>query len=675
MITKAFENQSELSDRIEEYWNIYNAIPDANLMYNGNSPGYVPVCRDCVDGRTRRTLKALFPANHKHVDGVSDDGSIPYTQLSLIEHYIRKSRLKSIVRTDLVAGDVTGQWNLMVDWLKSKRRITELVKRNPIIDEIDGEDVRDMELRNPLEEEVEEAEESEVIEEGPDIVDFAAEDLVVIPPTCTDMQKAKCVAIRLRLSKQRVEELVDEGTFILPDGWDIDQLFATKLQKARRNRAKQQANDAGVRTEGTDKHLLVYMAYSRIKLDGDYKDSAITYFSGPDQILGLIKNPLWSGKIPILSEPCERVQGSYMGKSKIEPVKYMQWQLVDFWNMGQDAGMYSMLPVWAVDPLKTPQWQTMVMGLAALWPVAPSDIKPLTQPQLWKEAHSICAAIKAQIWESMGVNEMMMGKTPSGRKNNAMIGNMQQEQATNISDHAERYEEVMLNPLIEMLFEFDQQFRTDDVTIEARGEIGAKAAIEVIPPQQWDQRFFFRWAGTTFAMNMQRMQQMTGWVNVIKGIPPQMLNGRKLDMGPFVEMGTENIFGPQLAPKILIDQRNLYTISPEIENEILHNGMPVQVHEADNDSEHLQSHMVAANASQDPQGLFRQHMVMHTMGLQAKREKDMAQQGGVPGSPGGAGPGAAGSPRPGAQPAPGRPAQAPPGAIQQDHMPGAPGRG
>jgi hypothetical protein len=100
------------------------------------------------------------------------------------------------------------------------------------------------------------------------------------------------------------------------------------------------------------------MAYTKLDLDGDRKESAIVYYAGPDEIVGIIRNPLWSGKVPIISEPVERVKGSFFGKSKIEPVKFMQWNLCDFWNMGQDSAMYSLLPIFAVDPLKTPQWAT-----------------------------------------------------------------------------------------------------------------------------------------------------------------------------------------------------------------------------------------------------------------------------------------------------------------------------
>ena len=624
LVQKAYENKDEQADRIEEYWNIQNAIPDENLTYLGNSQGYVPVVRDAINARAKRVLKQLFPANNKHCEGLASDGRTPYTQLSLLEHYIRKTKLKSIVRTDLVAGDVTGQWNLMVDWSKSERSVTKLVKRNPIMQQIDGENIADLEIEDPQEEE-EATETEDIVDEGPDIIDFATEDLAVVPPTCTNIQKAKAVSMRLRMSAEKVREMEDEGVFILPANTEIEEFCKADQSRDKKAPPKRATTDAGIKTHGTDKYALIYMVYTKLDLGGDAKESAIIYYAGPTEIVGIIKNPLWSGKIPMLSEPVERMQGSFFGKSKIEPVKFLQWSLCDLHNMGHDSALYSMLPVFAVDPLSNPNWATMTLGLAAMWPIAPNGIKTIEFPQLWKDAEQKADQLKRQIWESLDVNEMMMGKMPSGRKNNQMIGSMQQEQSTNITDHASRYEEVVLNPLLEMLFEYDQQFRTDEVMIESRGEIGVKAKIEMIPVQQWGERYFFTWSGTAYMMGMQLMQQQIATMNVVKGVPPQMLNGRKFDATPILEKLVENVFGPEMAPRILIDQRNMFNIQPDVENEMLSNGFPVEVHEADNDPEHLQSHMKAASINGDIQGLYKLHMQAHAMQMQKKREMQMAQ--------------------------------------------------
>ena len=364
----------------------------------------------------------------------------------------------------------------------------------------------------------------------------------------------------------------------------------------------------------------------------------------------------------------DRVGGSFNGISKIEAVKTLQWNLNDFWNMGQDSAMYSMFPIIMTDPEKNPNYAMMVYGLAAVWPTNPDSTKLTSFPSLWKDASGMCENIKAQIHQSLDVNEMMMGAMPKGRKNNAAMGAQQMEQSVAVTDNAERFEDEILNPLMERIFEYDSQYRDEKLTVMSQGEIGVKASMQEIPLQQWGERYFFQWTGTTFTMNMQRMQQQIALMNVLRGIPPQQLNGRKLDITPILENLVNNVFGVELGGKILIDDRNKYSVPAELEDEMLLNGILVEVHEGDDDQQHLSVHGPSAQKTGDPTGLLRTHMQGHMKQMQEKRQKAMADQQqpqpqpGQPGVPGGAGPGVPGAPRMGAQPAPQRPMQQPPGS-------------
>jgi hypothetical protein len=663
-IVKAYENKQEQMDRIEEYWAIYNAQPDENQQYSGNSQCYVPAVRDCINARCKRTLAQLFPANYKHVDAVGPTGDTPYAQMSLIEHYIRKTNLKDIVRADMLAGDVTGQWNLYIDWTRSTRRVTEVVKRPPILVSDDGIVAEDVTGDEEYDTKVE-----EVIDEGPDIVPFATEDLVVYPPTCNSIEEAAATCIRLRMSKEKLEELIDEGVFVGVSAKElIDKVAKPSGGREKYVPQKRRTGDAGVRTEGTYKYALIYEVHTNLDLGEGYKEPVYIYYAGPQEILGVIRNPFWSGKRPIISAPVERVTGSFFGISKVEPVKYLQWNLNDYFNMGQDSAQYALLPIVMTDPLAQPNYQSMTMGLAAIWLANPQTTQFASFPALWKDALGICGAIKQQIQESMDVNEAMLGKAPQGRKNQAQMAAMAQSQETNIVDHAKRYEDTILNPLVERIFELDRQFRTKEVTIATMGEIGNQRKLTEIPPQAFGERYFFRWVGTTYQTGMQRIQQMIAWMNVLRGIPPQQLNGRRLDVTPILEFGTGQIFGADVAPRVLVDDRNLYHVEPDEEDLMMHNGLPATVHEADDDPRHIQAHQRAAVLTGDPVGLFRAHIQAHQQAMQMKQQKLMGQQqGGQPGIPGGAGPGVAGTPRPGAQPGQPRP-QGPAGMIHPDQL-------
>ena len=673
-IEKAYKNREEADEAITEYWHIYNAEPDDNQAYQGNSKCYVPVVRDAITARAKRSLKQLFPNKYQHVDAVGSDNQKPYDQLSLLEHYIRSTKLKSVVRSMLVAGDVTGQWNLYVDWLRDVRSVTNMIRKNPAMQTADGAEVELLDQ----DDEVEELVDDEVIEEGPVITDFATEDMIVIPPTVNNIEKADITAIKLRMSKAQVKRMVDDGIFVLPEDSEIGDWVASHKGREKRVPEKKRTSEAGIKTEGTLKYALIYEAHMMLEFEEGKKSLAYVYYSGENEVVGIIKAPQWGQKRPIISAPVERISGSFNGMSKIEAVKWLQWNLNDFFNMGQDSAMYSLLPIVMTDPEKNPNYAMMVFGLAAVWPVDPNSTHFQSFPQLWKDSIQMCQSIKAQIHESLDVNEMMMGRAPSGRKNNAAVGAQMQESSVSIVDHAERFEEEILNPLMERFFEYDSQFRDKELTTITMGEIGAEAMIKQIPVQQWGQRYFFQWTGTDFVMNMQRMQQQIATMNVLRGIPPQQMNGRKLDITPVLEILVQNVFGNELTNRILIDERNKFSISPEIEDEMMVNLIAVDTHEADDDAMHLQQHQLAAQISGDPAGIFRGHMQKHIENLQRKRQMAMgAQQApqGMPGVPGGAGPGVAGAPRMGAQPQMPRPGQNPPGAIPQDAMIGAPGRG
>ncbi|RQR94559.1 hypothetical protein DIE04_19085 [Burkholderia sp. Bp8994] len=667
-IAKCYQNKQEQMDRCEEYWSIYNAQPDENQQYSGNSQCYIPAVRNAVNARVKRTIAQLFPVNHKHVGATGPDGNIPFAQISLLEHYIRSAAIKDVVRADLIAGDVTGQWNLYVDWSRTQRRVTELIKKPPILEDHElGGEVED--LAADEDDWSWEKEEKEVTTEGPDIVQFATEDLAVYPPTCNDIEKATATAIRLRLTIDAVERFVDEGIFVGVEAKElIDNLAKPDAGREKYVPPKKRTGDAGIRTEGTFKYALIYEVHTNLDL-GNGKEPCFVYFAGQDVILGIIRNPFWSGKRPIISAPIERITGSFFGISKIEPVKFLQWNLNDFWNMGQDSAQYSLLPITMVDPLSNPNYQSMVVGLAAVWLTDPNKTKFANFPAIYKDAIPLCENLKQQINESMDVNDAMLGKMPAGRKNQAQMAAMAQQQESNIIDNAKRYEEVILNPLVEWMFELDRQFRTEELTVEVLGELGARANLQTIPVQAFGERYFFRWCGTSYQQNLQRMQQMIAWMNVLRGIPPQQLDGRRLNIGPILEYGTEQIFGPEVAPRILIDERNLFHLDPQDENLMMHNGLPAEIHQADDDRAHIAAHLQAAQLTGDAAGLFRAHIQQHQQAMQAKLQAQQApkQPQGQPGVPGGAGPGVAGTPRAGAQPGQPRP-QGPAGMIHPDQI-------
>lgn len=647
IIAGAFKDKSDQSSAIDRYWDIYNTKLSERQVYDGDSEVFVPIVRDAIEAQVKRYTSLLMPVVGRTVDVISETGDIPFNTIAIIEHYIRQCRFRTLLPGIFRNGAVEGQWSMIVGWKRDVRKVTRKVTR---ADEDDPSV------------EVEDIEDTEIVTAGPTVSLIPVQDLAVVPPTAPSIEDAEMVIDILRYSEEKVDEMVEEGTFLREAVYKM-----TKGAGDVKDPGKERASEAGVKMKGSSKYYLIYRCWMKFKVETD-KEPCILYFGGANNCLGIEKNPYWSGKIPILSEPLNLIPGSFWGKSDIAPVEHMQYQCNDAINMGMDSAMYALLPIIMTDPVKNPKIGSMILAAAAIWETNPNDTQFANFPPLWKDALTLVAATKAQVMESMGVNDALMGKAPAGRKNAQAIAQAEAAAMASVSDPVRRFESGIMDKLLEWFFELDQQFREDDLVIRSVGDVGLGAKIERIPPQSFDARYFFKWNGIDHAMGAQRVQQMISYMNVLRGIPPQQMGGRTLDLGPIIEYSAEVMFGPNLAPHVLKDNRNKMSFPPELENEVLVNDMDLGVSPMDDDMEHVRVHHEAAQATGDPEGHFRHHIMLHMAQAQAKTQAALpAPAKGQPGQPGLGGPGVAGTPRPGSVPAgPRGTVQAPAGAVHPD---------
>jgi hypothetical protein len=648
----AFKDKSDQSSNIDNYWDIYNCKLTDKQMYDGDSAVFVPVVRDGIEAGVTRGTSMLMPSNSKTIDVISQVNTIPYDTIAILEHYIRHCDMRTLLPGVLRTGSVEGQWSLMLGWERKTRKTRRKVER--------------ADPENPTEE-IEDIEEVKIVTEGPTVEVLPAQDLAVWPATASSIEAAEGVAVIRRYSESKMEDMVDSGVFLKEA---FDRMVAGT--KDTKNPGKERASEAGVQMKGGTKFYQVYMVFAQLKLDGE-REPAVVYLGGNDIVLGVERNPYWSGKVPILSEPKNLIPGSFWGKSDIAHVEQLQYQCNDAINMGMDSAKYSVLPIVMTDPVKNPKVGSMILAAAAIWETNPNDTQFAQFPALWKDALALVSATKGQIMESMGVNDAMLGRAPAGRKNAQAIAQQEASAIATIADPVRRFESGILDKLLEWFFELDQQFRDDDLLIKTEGGVGLGAQIQKVPPQAINERYFFKWNGVEQAMGAQRVQQMISFMNVLRGIPPQMLNGRTLDITPIIDYSALVMFGPNVAPKVILDTRDKVTLDPAMEDEIMSNGIDLPVSPMDDDVAHIKDHQEAAAQTGDLAGHIRKHITRHVAQMNAKAAAaappSPAPQKGLPGMPGLGGPGVAGTPRPGAQPVgPRGGAQNPAGAIPQDQM-------
>jgi hypothetical protein len=668
-VRKGFADQRDRADEILDNWDLYNCKLTDRQFYNGNTQISVPYIHDAVEARVTRFVNQMFPQNKRNVEAISNaDGSLPSEITALLEHYVRRTKIRTQIAPAMVRnGDAEGQYNLYVGWQETERRTVRRAMKPITTDGLDQDDLGEVETR----------EEETVVDALPEVEVLSDIDVLVLPATADSIEEALAVGgsvtVIRRWSKGKIKRMAADGELI-PERAEVLVESMDKVSSSadgERDTAKENAKAAGIKAGG--KQAEVFETWTLLKVRGE-RMLCRSYLGGEKQVLGCKQNPFWNDRCPVISVPVKKIAGVFKGRPPISDVADFQILANDTINEGADTAHFSAMPIVMTDPLKNPRVNTMVLGLAAVWETSPQDTQFAEFPELWRSAIERAETIKAQIFQTLGVNPSMIpqGTGGSKKRNQAEIANEQQVDILTTADAVTVIEEGVLSPMVTRFAEYDHQFRDENLTVRVYGELGLRAQMRAIEPVQFDTTYEFRWFGVESARNAAAVQQKIAAMNVLKSIPPQMYPDYDLDLAPVIVQLVEDSFGARLGSQVF-KRKVLMTVDPMVENQMLEHGFMTNVHPADDDMTHIQDHMELLAAG-DPHGTVRDHLGKHQAQMMAKAQQAQmgAQQGaspGLPGGPGGAGPGVAGTP-PGAMvEGPSGSAKGPPGMIHPDQMP------
>jgi hypothetical protein len=669
-IEKGFENQNERANSAMDYWDIFNCKLSGNQWYSGNSKIFLPIVHDAVEARVTRFANQIFPQVGRYIEVTSEDGTMPQGEMSLVEHYIRRCKLRTDIVPALIRnGDVEGQYNIYVSWVENKRHVAWRAQKPLQVVMQAGPD-NESDLVDPTET-VDDIEEKEIKEGRPHVEVIADTDICVLPATSDSITDALnaggSVTILRRWSKYKINKMKKAKEIVEEVADNLLDEMKTEQQNKISDKPKAAADAAGVKVQGGMKHCLVYETWTQL-LIGNERRLCKVYFGGADAVLSAKRNPYWSDRCPLFSVPVKKIQGSFKGQSLFRHVDTTQYFANDTINQAADSASFSMMPIVMTDPEKNPRVGTMVLSLAAVWECDPQSTQFAKFPDIWKSGFEIVASCKAQIMQTLSVSPAAMTQS-SQQKTKPSQADIAREQSVDIlttADAVTVIEEGILTPLVNFAIELDHQYRNEKIMIRQFGEKGLKAKMDWVDPIQMGKRFSYRWFGVEQARNQQQIQMQIAGMNVIKGIPADQYPGYRLNMVPLITHLCENLYGPRLAPLIFEDIKSQLTLPPEIENQWMAQGFDLGVSPQDQDAEHIQAHQQLMQGG-DPQGNVRAHLQRHMIQMQVKQKAQMMSQmatmmGQAPGGPMGAGP------RQGAQPKPPRGGQGPPGMINRDSI-------
>ena len=91
-IEQGFSDQSERSDDLVDYWDVYNCKLTGRQFYDGNSKIFVPIVHNAVDARKTRFTNQIFPSNGRNVEVTSSDGEVRTLCHDVAAGILRQSR-------------------------------------------------------------------------------------------------------------------------------------------------------------------------------------------------------------------------------------------------------------------------------------------------------------------------------------------------------------------------------------------------------------------------------------------------------------------------------------------------------------------------------------------------------------------------------------------------------
>src|SRR6516165_11659979 len=583
-IEKGFSDQWERSNSQMDFWDIYNCELGPKQFYTGQSKVFVPIVADAVDARKTRFVNQIFPMTGKNVEVISSEDK-PQSLMSLLEFYIRKCRLRSVVVPALmINGDIEGQYNVMMHWVENRRHVAWRIMKQH---EVEGQEDED--------EAYEDIEEEEIVHAYPMVEVLPDADVLILPQTATTAEDAieagGSVTVLRRYTKAKVQELLDDGEIDEERGEALLEQFRSKQPSQNPDKKYKITDSAGIKAEGQKSVAFIYETWVKLGIknaDGDVERRLCRVrFANEELVLSCRRNPYWCDQLPIISAPSNRVEGAAKGRSRIKRIETLQYAANDAANEGMDSAAYALLPIVMTDPAKNPKSGTMVLNVAAVWETDPNSTKFANMPALWKDALEIVNAMKMQVFQSLGVNPSMLpssqsGQGKGGRTNQAQVAQEQQ---------------------VDLL-----------MTARQFGALGHEINMEMVPPVQMDRRFEVRWFGVEAMRSTQQLQMQMAGVNVIRGIPPQQYQGYELNLAPILAQFVENLFGPRLAQQVFRDTKSQLSLDPQFENTLLSQDFQVPVNPMDQDQQHIQVHQQGMQMG-DPSGEFRTHIMHHMFNI------------------------------------------------------------
>ncbi len=96
-VQRAYEDQAQRADAIEDYHDCFNCVSNSNRYYNGISDIYFPIIHDAIVALVTRYSNQMCPQAGRYIEEVTADGTQSSSLIGLLEHYLREAKFETQV--------------------------------------------------------------------------------------------------------------------------------------------------------------------------------------------------------------------------------------------------------------------------------------------------------------------------------------------------------------------------------------------------------------------------------------------------------------------------------------------------------------------------------------------------------------------------------------------------
>lgn len=303
--------------------------------------------------------------------------------------------------------------------------------------------------------------------------------------------------------------------------------------------------------------------------------------------------------------------------------QYMQYEMNSKAEQGMDSATLAINPIAVIDPGLAGGGQDFDVEPGAKWWANPQGVHFTSMPDLTEVAQRAISNLKAMMGDysdrSPALPPQLMGKSRTATQSEIVSDSLSID-----NKHFQIQNEIMiLQPMLSQWEALADQNLDDDQIVMILGRRASDLRRTMLNKRTLLGRYQYFWKVSSSMQNRAILgRQMLDMIKVLTMLPPQLIQGLKIDWAEIIKVLWTDGFKLQDADRILGIPEEMASQDAEAENKMAALGLELEVLPGDDDDEHLSIHGkdIEKPKNEMQKLLLMQHVMEHNRQKQRKQQ-------------------------------------------------------